>query len=209
MADTRETLDGCRREKLTEERQEIYGLKCAIRLAPDRQSGPCADRAVCGSVRHLKSVRRCGKALCPADRPEAIIRPSKRRGIGLDEAVRDNGVVLETVQLQRAEDVVTELPEDGFENALGLRLEDPLEPRRDGGIRRGSDVLKALALGAKAVLVGRPPAWGVAAFGSIGVQRVMELLAAEFTVSMGIAGAPNLAAIKRSMVRLPWEEYRW
>jgi isopentenyl diphosphate isomerase/L-lactate dehydrogenase-like FMN-dependent dehydrogenase len=79
----------------------------------------------------------------------------------------------------------------------------------DGGIRRGSDVLKALALGAKAVLVGRPPAWGVAAFGAIGVQRVMELLAAELTVSMGIAGAPNLAAIKRSMVRLPWEDYRW
>jgi isopentenyl diphosphate isomerase/L-lactate dehydrogenase-like FMN-dependent dehydrogenase len=79
----------------------------------------------------------------------------------------------------------------------------------DGGIRRGSDVLKALALGAKAVLVGRPPAWGVAAFGSIGVQRVMELLAAELTVAMGIAGTPNLAAIKRGMVRLPWEEYRW
>ncbi|WP_136163472.1 alpha-hydroxy acid oxidase [Sphingomonas flavalba] len=78
----------------------------------------------------------------------------------------------------------------------------------DGGIRRGSDVLKALALGAKAVMVGRPPAWGVAAFGSVGVQRVMELLAAELTVSMGIAGAPNLAAVKRGMVRLPWEEYR-
>ena len=78
----------------------------------------------------------------------------------------------------------------------------------DGGIRRGSDVLKALALGAKAVLVGRPPAWGVAAFGSIGVQRVMELLAAELTVAMGIAGAPNLAAINRNMVKLPWEGYR-
>lgn len=77
----------------------------------------------------------------------------------------------------------------------------------DGGIRRGSDVLKALALGAKAVLVGRPPAWGVSAFGSVGVQRVMELLSAELTVSMAIAGAPNLASIKRTMVRLPWEEY--
>jgi len=77
----------------------------------------------------------------------------------------------------------------------------------DGGIRRGSDILKALALGAKAVLVGRPPAWGVSAFGAVGVQRVMELLAAELTVSMGIAGAPNLASIQRSMVRLPWEEF--
>jgi isopentenyl diphosphate isomerase/L-lactate dehydrogenase-like FMN-dependent dehydrogenase len=75
----------------------------------------------------------------------------------------------------------------------------------DGGIRRGGDVLKALALGAKAVLVGRPPAWGLAAFGAVGVQRVMEMLAAEFTVAMALAGAPNLAAINRSMVRLPWE----
>jgi isopentenyl diphosphate isomerase/L-lactate dehydrogenase-like FMN-dependent dehydrogenase len=76
----------------------------------------------------------------------------------------------------------------------------------DGGVRRGGDVMKALALGAKAVLVGRPPAWGLAAFGAVGVQRVMELLAAEFTVAMALSGAPNLAAITRSMVRLPWEQ---
>jgi isopentenyl diphosphate isomerase/L-lactate dehydrogenase-like FMN-dependent dehydrogenase len=75
----------------------------------------------------------------------------------------------------------------------------------DGGIRRGIDVLKALALGAKAVLFGRPPAWGLAAFGAVGVQRVVELTAAELTVAMALAGAPNLAAINRSMVRLPWE----
>jgi isopentenyl diphosphate isomerase/L-lactate dehydrogenase-like FMN-dependent dehydrogenase len=79
----------------------------------------------------------------------------------------------------------------------------------DGGIRRGSDVVKALALGAKAVLVGRPPAWGLAAFGAVGVQRVMELLAAELRVSMAIAGAPNLKAINRDMVRLPWEDPAW
>jgi 4-hydroxymandelate oxidase len=77
----------------------------------------------------------------------------------------------------------------------------------DGGVRRGGDVLKALSLGAKAVLVGRPPAWGVAAFGAVGVQRVMELLAWELKVEMAIAGAPNLAAINRGMVRLPWETY--
>ena len=76
----------------------------------------------------------------------------------------------------------------------------------DGGIRRGIDVLKALALGATAVLFGRPPAWGLAAFGAVGVQRVVELTAAELTVAMGLVGAPNLAAIKRSMVRLPWEQ---
>ena len=76
----------------------------------------------------------------------------------------------------------------------------------DGGIRRGTDVLKALALGARAVFIGRPHCWALMAFGAVGVQRVAELLHAELTVAMGLVGAPNLAAIKRSMVRLPWEQ---
>jgi len=75
----------------------------------------------------------------------------------------------------------------------------------DGGIRRGTDVLKALALGARAVFIGRPHCWALMAFGAVGVQRVAELLQAELTVAMGLVGAPNLAAIKRSMVHLPWE----
>jgi isopentenyl diphosphate isomerase/L-lactate dehydrogenase-like FMN-dependent dehydrogenase len=76
----------------------------------------------------------------------------------------------------------------------------------DGGIRRGTDILKALALGAKAILIGRPYVWGLAAFGQAGVQRVVELLRAELVVSMGLAGKPNLAAIDRSLVRLPGEK---
>ena len=76
----------------------------------------------------------------------------------------------------------------------------------DGGVRRGIDVLKALALGAKGVFVGRPHCWALMAFGAVGVQRVLEMLHAELTVAMGLVGAPNLAAIKRSMVRLPWEQ---
>ncbi|MCS7024571.1 MAG: alpha-hydroxy-acid oxidizing protein [Bryobacteraceae bacterium] len=71
----------------------------------------------------------------------------------------------------------------------------------DGGIRRGSDILKALALGAKAVLVGRPPLWGLAAFGQAGVERVLWMLGAELKLSMALAGKPNLAAIDRKMVR--------
>jgi isopentenyl diphosphate isomerase/L-lactate dehydrogenase-like FMN-dependent dehydrogenase len=76
----------------------------------------------------------------------------------------------------------------------------------DGGIRRGIDVLKALALGAKGVFIGRPHCWGLMAFGAVGVQRVVELLHAELIVAMGLVGAPNLAAITRAMVRLPWEQ---
>ena len=73
----------------------------------------------------------------------------------------------------------------------------------DGGIRRGTDILKALALGAKAILIGRPYVWGLAAFGQVGVQRVIDLLRAELVLSMGLAGKPNLASIDRSLVRLP------
>jgi isopentenyl diphosphate isomerase/L-lactate dehydrogenase-like FMN-dependent dehydrogenase len=71
----------------------------------------------------------------------------------------------------------------------------------DGGIRRGTDVLKALALGATAVLIGRPYVWGLAAFGQAGVQRVIELLRAEFKLSMALAGKPNLASIDRSLIK--------
>jgi isopentenyl diphosphate isomerase/L-lactate dehydrogenase-like FMN-dependent dehydrogenase len=72
----------------------------------------------------------------------------------------------------------------------------------DGGIRRGTDILKALALGARAILIGRPYVWGLAAFGQAGVQRVVEMLRAELVVSMGLAGKPTAASIDRSLVRL-------
>jgi 4-hydroxymandelate oxidase len=71
----------------------------------------------------------------------------------------------------------------------------------DGGVRRGTDVLKALALGAKAVLVGRPPLWGLGAFGQAGVTRVLEMLQQELALAMGLSGTPNLAAVKPSLVQ--------
>ena len=71
----------------------------------------------------------------------------------------------------------------------------------DGGIRRGSDILKALALGAKAIQVGRAPLWGLGAFGQQGVERVLWMLGAELKLDMALAGVPNLAAINRKMAR--------
>ncbi|MGH9720484.1 MAG: alpha-hydroxy acid oxidase [Bryobacteraceae bacterium] len=71
----------------------------------------------------------------------------------------------------------------------------------DGGIRRGSDILKALALGAKAVLVGRAPLWGLGAFGQPGVERVLWMLGAELKLSMALAGKANLGSIDRKLVR--------
>jgi isopentenyl diphosphate isomerase/L-lactate dehydrogenase-like FMN-dependent dehydrogenase len=75
----------------------------------------------------------------------------------------------------------------------------------DGGFRRGTDVLKGLALGAKAICVARPYLYGLAAFGQRGVERVMELLKTELALNMGLSGVPNLAAIDRSLVRWRWE----
>jgi isopentenyl diphosphate isomerase/L-lactate dehydrogenase-like FMN-dependent dehydrogenase len=75
----------------------------------------------------------------------------------------------------------------------------------DGGFRRGTDILKALALGAKAVCVARPYLYGLAAFGQPGVERVIELLRTELALDMGLAGVPNLAAIHRSLVRIRGE----
>lgn len=72
----------------------------------------------------------------------------------------------------------------------------------DGGFRRGTDVLKALAIGAKAVMVGRPPLWGLASFGQPGVVRVLELLQTELALAMGLSGRPNLDSIDRSLVEI-------
>lgn len=71
----------------------------------------------------------------------------------------------------------------------------------DSGFRRGSDVLKALALGASAVCFGRAPRYGLAGFGADGVQKVLEILQGELVLAMAQTGRPNLASIDRSLVR--------
>src|SRR5262245_14216016 len=76
----------------------------------------------------------------------------------------------------------------------------------DGGVRRGVDLVKALALGATAAMIGRPYLWGLAAFGAEGVTRVVHLLVTELEMAMAQCGAASLAAIHREMVihHDPW-----
>ncbi|MEQ2252210.1 Hydroxyacid oxidase 2 [Ilyodon furcidens] len=71
----------------------------------------------------------------------------------------------------------------------------------DGGIRTGSDVLKALALGAKYVFIGRPAVWGLAYKGEEGVREVLQILNDEFRLSMALAGCRNVAEINRNLVQ--------
>lgn len=71
----------------------------------------------------------------------------------------------------------------------------------DSGIRRGADVLKVLALGARAVCLGRVPRWGLGAYGAPGVQRALEIVQAELVQAMITTGRPTLASVDRTLVR--------
>jgi isopentenyl diphosphate isomerase/L-lactate dehydrogenase-like FMN-dependent dehydrogenase len=72
----------------------------------------------------------------------------------------------------------------------------------DGGVRRGTDVLKALALGARAAMIGRPVLWGLAAGGEQGVRDVLEIFRAEIALGMQLLGCADCAAITRAHVQI-------
>jgi isopentenyl diphosphate isomerase/L-lactate dehydrogenase-like FMN-dependent dehydrogenase len=80
---------------------------------------------------------------------------------------------------------------------------DQVEVLVDGGIRRGADVVKAVAMGAKAVLVGRPWAYGLGAAGEAGVRRVLSLLRTEIDRTMRLLGCRSVAELDRSRLTVP------
>jgi 4-hydroxymandelate oxidase len=79
----------------------------------------------------------------------------------------------------------------------------PMPVMLDGGIRRGTDIFKALALGANAVGIGRPYLWGLGAFGQPGVERVLDLLHREFSLAMQQCGVRSLREITPAYVVRP------
>jgi 4-hydroxymandelate oxidase len=70
----------------------------------------------------------------------------------------------------------------------------------DGGVRRGTDILKALALGARAVLIGRPVHWGLAVGGEAGVRHVLELLRAELALDLMLCGLASPLEVDGSLI---------
>lgn len=72
----------------------------------------------------------------------------------------------------------------------------------DGSFRRGTDIVKALLLGAQAVVVARPVMWGLATYGADGVQAVIEMLQSDLGRQMGALGAVNVKALTRAMVKI-------
>jgi 4-hydroxymandelate oxidase len=83
-------------------------------------------------------------------------------------------------------------------------VQGKVEVLLDGGVRRGTDVVKALALGARAVLIGRPIFWGLAVDGAAGLQRLMAILREEMEGAMALCGRPTIASLDPSLVtRMP------
>lgn len=80
-----------------------------------------------------------------------------------------------------------------------------VEVLMDGGIRRGSDVVKALCMGARAVLVGRAYAYGLGAAGEAGVTRAIEILRADLNRTMLLLGCPSISQLDKSFIQLPAE----
>jgi isopentenyl diphosphate isomerase/L-lactate dehydrogenase-like FMN-dependent dehydrogenase len=70
----------------------------------------------------------------------------------------------------------------------------------DSGFRRGTDLVKALCMGAKGIAIGRPYLWGLGAFGQAGVERILEILRTELKVAMQQLGAPSIKHLQSSMV---------
>ncbi len=95
---------------------------------------------------------------------------------------------------------------DGMPAAIDVLKEvsdtigDRIEVYMDSGVRRGGDVLKAIALGARAVLIGRPQAWALAAGGEAGVKRVLDIFRDELTNAMLASGCARVADFDDSLL---------
>ena len=80
---------------------------------------------------------------------------------------------------------------------------DRIEVLLDGGIRRGSDIVKALCLGARAVMIGRAYAYGLGAAGSAGVERIIDILRADLVRTLKLLGCASIAELDRSFIDVP------
>ncbi len=165
---------------------------------------PPASKDASGLMLHFRHLH--DAAVTPADIEwvrEVSGLPVLVKGIVRgDDAVRavDHGASAIVVsnhggrQLDTAIAAIDALPE--VVNAVGERAEVLV----DGGVRRGTDIVKALALGARAVLLGRPILWGLAVNGEAGVRQVLEQMRQEFDLAMGLCGVRNVREISRDMV---------
>lgn len=165
---------------------------------------PAASGSASGLMLHFRDLH--DPSLTPKDiewvRTESGLPVIVKGVVRGDDAVRalDHGAAGVIVsnhggrQLDTAIPAIRALP--GVVDAVDGRVEVYV----DGGIRRGTDVLKALALGARAVMVGRPVIWGLAVDGENGVKMVLRLLRDELDLAMALSGAATIESITRDLV---------
>jgi 4-hydroxymandelate oxidase len=170
------------------------GLHCELMRSPDGAVRPIEFGAELG-WRHLDWLRRVTRlpivikgVAHPADALLAVER-------GVDAIIVSNhgGRQLDTVPA-----AIELLP--AIAGAVGGRIPVLL----DGGVRRGTDVIKALALGADAVGIGRPVLWALTMGGERGVTQMLDMLRSELDQAMALCGCRSLAEIGPELVRTPW-----
>jgi L-lactate dehydrogenase (cytochrome) len=86
---------------------------------------------------------------------------------------------------------------------VAASVDDRIEVLLDGGVRRGSDVVKALCLGARAVMIGRAYAYGLGAAGGAGVARAIEILRTDLIRTLKLLGCASIAELDRSFIDVP------
>ncbi|MGH9356938.1 MAG: alpha-hydroxy acid oxidase, partial [Terriglobia bacterium] len=154
------------------------------------------DKVTWGDVEWLRSVTRLPVVLKGVLNPDDAERSVQAGASGI--IVSNHGAR----QLDTAPATIDALP------LVAERVRGRIPVLVDGGIRRGTDVLKALALGASAILIGRPYVYGLAVGGAEGVSRVVDLLRGELEVAMALTGRPSIASIDRSVLRTKQDEAR-
>ncbi|XP_065597794.1 2-Hydroxyacid oxidase 1 [Cyrtonyx montezumae] len=137
-------------------------------------------------LRGLTSLPIVAKGILRADDAKEAVK------LGVDGILVSNHGARQLDGVPATIDVLPEIVE-----AVGEKVEVFL----DGGIRKGTDVLKALALGAKAVFIGRPLIWGLVYQGEEGAREVLQMLKEEFRLAMALTGCRNVKEISRTLIR--------
>jgi len=201
---TVDTPEGGRRERDVRNRFHLPPGLAAVNLLPSNERGEVIGQTGAGmgqaftwmldpsvtwkDIAWLKSLTQLPvilKGICRADDAKLALET------GADGIVVSNHGGR---QMDTAPPTIEVLP------AIADVIEGRVPILLDGGVRRGLDVLKAIAYGATAVQVGRPVLWGLAAGGQTGVETALDLLRQEFDLAMALAGCANLKAINRDLV---------
>lgn len=158
-----------------------------------KQAAAAGCKVICVTGTNWKAVGALAKAVAVPIVAKGIMTPAEAEaaiGVGA------KGLIVSSYNTTSKLDSIEALP------AIVDAVKDRVPVLVDGGFRRGSDLLKGLALGAKAILVARAPACGLAAYGAPGVQKALEILQTDLARDMAMCGKVNLSAIGRDTVKI-------